>query len=80
MAKQCNVNYDFNQHLEQPTGNDQKDEYVDWEALQSTSSRDFIESLENALSVEGEVNFALPKIVTHRPKVKYLNHNKVKNY
>lgn len=36
MAKQFNVNYDFNQHLEQPTGNDQEDEYVDCEALQFT--------------------------------------------
>lgn len=72
MAKKINVNYNFNQHLEQPTGNDQEDEYVDCEALQSTSCKDFIQQLENALSVEGKVNFALPKIVTHRPKVKYL--------
>lgn len=43
IAKQFNVNYNFNQHLEQPTGNDQGDEYVDWEALQSTSCKDFIQ-------------------------------------
>lgn len=72
MAKQFNVNYNFNQHIEQPTGIDKEDEYVDCEALQSTSCKDFIQQLENALSVESKVNFALPKIVSHRPNVKYL--------
>lgn len=52
MAKHFNGNYNFNQHLEQPTGNDQEDENVDWEALQSTSCTDVIQELENALSVE----------------------------
>lgn len=64
-GKHFNGNYNFNQHLEQPTGNDQEDENVDWEALQSTSSKDVIQELENALSVEWKVHFAPPKI--HNP-------------
>lgn len=36
-------NYNFNQHIEQPTGIDQENEYVNCEALQSTSCKDFIQ-------------------------------------
>lgn len=42
-----------------------KDDNVDWEASQSTSSKDVIKELENALSVEWRVNFAPP--TTHSP-------------
>lgn len=70
MAKHFNANYNFNQHLEQPTGNDQEDENVNWEALQSTSSKDVVQELENAFIYLLNEKYTLHhrNFITHRAK------------
>lgn len=81
MAANFNVNYDFNQHLEQTTGDDHALEclLVDEFSLQeeevgqvhvSTSSEDAIQELQDAFSVERKKTLHHRKFITHQAKVK----------